>query len=308
LRGRPEPQYPALSADGDTLRVTCAQVTFCSRYTGGTPDAAWRSSGTPAPVDQRLGGVGRTGPLRGLKVGCSGTDLLDGLLAGSPYADSQDCLVPLTLFLPVGCTYQSTLGRFRIDEQGTVHALTDGMVLEGNVLCRDAPAPPQPEPPQVVRGYWVMSHAMRRVFRRGETAHFHVIASGHCPAAQLDIVAGTHVVGRLPMPAIDGTDTRDFVLGTGALPPGPHTIAVRHNAHFEIQLVDVLDTSPTYVHAVSCCNMADFTVDDAGPEALTAAGVRSVAAFGRWALLNDAGHTAARDAPPRRAAGDVATP
>ena len=50
------------------------------------------------------------------------------------------------------------------------------------------PLSPQAAAPRpVAKGYWLMSHNLRRVFKRGEMARFHVIVSGDYPAATLAV-------------------------------------------------------------------------------------------------------------------------
>ena len=147
----------------------------------------------------------------------------------------------------------------------------------------------------VGKGYWLASQNLRRVYKRGEVAPFVVIASGDHPAGNLTIVAKAKdamtPLGVLAMPPVLGTDSRLFLLNTGALAPGKYELSANAaDAHpFGIEVVDILENSPLFLFTMNACGESDFTTDSAGLDQLRDTGVRSWSSYGFGGALNATG-------------------
>ncbi len=274
------PGHPALSYAKDTLQIHVVPVTFSA------VDAAG----------------GFAVPLTAFKLQLGETDLLSNLAPGQAGALA---FCPLTLYLPRGLKYESSAGAFAIDAEGKiVPAVPDSFRGGRFVLNREAKAAPAPLP--VGPGYWVFAQNLRQVFKRGEAARFHVIASGTLPAADLPVVvrAGTqrHAVGTVRLPAVSGgTDARLFSLDTNALPPGRYEIGLDHAAShaFAFELVELVAETPLVLQTVGCCNGAEFTFTADGFREIARSGIRCWVTYGHGSSLE-------REAPRAKALEGVA--
>jgi hypothetical protein len=249
--------HPALAAQGNTIRVRTAPVTFRAVDT---------ATGTQVPLTD-------------LKLLCQATDLLKDLLETKEPIGFN----PLTLFLPVGVTYKSSFGDFSIDEKGVVHPSDAAAAFfENGAFVRkfDGKPPAAVDASPIGKGYWLASQNMRRVFKRGEIAPFLILASGELPAAKLPIVAknsvGEFALGAVAMPAVTGTDSRLFQVDISALAPGKYELTAKiAGAHtFAFEVVDLLPANPLFLFTVNACGESNFTVDTAGLDQLRDTGVR----------------------------------
>lgn len=278
--------HPAIAVQGNAVHIRTIPVTFRA-------------------VDAR---TGLPVPFVGFQLICGKGDVLKDLL------DTKDQLGfnPLTLYLPVGTTYQSSFGDFSIDETGGIRPspaaapyFANGVfskVIERNAAVATA-APIGP-------GYWLASQNLRRVYQRGEAAPFVIIASGNLPAARLQVIArgagGQAMLGELTMPKVAGTDSRLFLLNTAELAPGKYELAVNAaDAHtFAIEVVDVLPATPLFLFTVDACGESDFTLDSAGLDQLRDTGVKCWTQYGFGGGLDTKGPgtvpyaSAPPDAPP----------
>jgi len=267
VNGHLAANHPALSVEGRTLKIHTVPVTF-------------------AAIEQ---GTGREVRLDGLVLKYRNFNLLEGIIPKEFVEMGARGFVPLTVYLPRGLSYYSNLGRFEITGKGEVKPEASARYAEGRFV--KSVKPTRVKAGAFGKGYWIVSHARRRVFRRDETALFHVIASGAYPAAALPVLAktgkGQCELGRLNMPAVDGADARRFLLEVGLLAPGKYEITVAHAdaRPFAIEVVDAQADTSVFLHSTACCNGADFTFDSAGLEVLGNAGIESVTALGHRGIL-----------------------
>lgn len=266
----PEPLHAALSVESGALRVHTVPVTFA---------AADAKTGAPLPLDD-------------LRLTHGTTDLLENLVGPSKKAAAFN---PLTVYLPRGTSYSSSLGDFQIDDAGKVvpganaAAFANGSFIRKVTSDRSAAAEP------VGKGYWLASHNLRRVFKRGEVGRFVVIASGEYPAGKLPVVvkptggARELTVGALDVPALAAApDSRLFLLDTAKLAPGKYEIGVRHaDGHpFAFEVVEILAKTPLYLFTMDACGDSPFTTDPEGLDELRKAGVRTWTRYGHGGMLN----------------------
>ena len=267
VNGRLVAQHPALSVDAQTLKVHLVPVTF-------------------GAVEE---GTGRPVPLAQLALSCRNGNLLEGIIPEQFAEMRARAFMPLIIYLPRGLAYASSLGRFEITDDGKIVPEAGARYAGGAFTATVPRARREAEP--VGKGYWMLSHALRRVFRRDEEALFTVIASGEYPASDLPVLAKTekaqHRLGTLKMPAVAGVDSRQLVVDVGALAPGAYELTVGHkDAHgFAFEVVDATRSTPLFLHCTACCNGADFTTDTEGLKVLGGAGIQSVTALGHVGIL-----------------------
>ncbi len=277
-------RHSALQADGNKLAIRTAAVTF-----------------------QSVDADGRAAMLTGFRLVHVRTNLLEHLVDTA----AEPAFSSLTLFLPIGTEYGSSLGRFAIDDAGRVSAsqLAPGVELRENTLTQKVTAAFAPPLGEIARGYWPLSHNLRRVFKRGEAARFDVIVAGPEPAAQVRLVvqsgqAPPREIGKLRMPAVEAaTDARLMLFDTSALPPGKYAMSVAQpDAHpFEFEIVEILPTTPLFLFTVNSCGESPFTFDSAGLDELREAHLQCWSSYGHGSVLGKLELTAApleSKAPP----------
>ncbi len=263
-----EVSHPALSVSGKAISIHTTPVSF---------SAIDSVSGAEAP-------------LRNFQLVFGSSDLLEHL-AGPAAAPAFSAL---TLDLPVGVEYKSNLGRFRIDEKAKVTAsdLAPGVTFNGGAFVQTVTGNLQPATEPFGKGYWVLSHNLRRVFKRGEAARFDVIESAGLQAADLPVVVHfdghDRTIGRLSLPdSSAGADSRLFLLNTSAFAPGKYEISLQSPvAHpFAFEVVELLPTTPIVLFTINACGESPFRTDSAGFDQLRDTHVQFWSTYGFGGVL-----------------------
>jgi len=259
--------HPSLSAEGKTLKIHLTPVTF---------------RGTDAATN-------RPAPLGGLSVMTGRSNLVDGLLPSGIFN-------ALTMWLPRGQQYTSSLGNFSIDNKGTIFPAPGGEPFKDGAFVQNIEPVNVAAVPAPAKGLWLAANNLRQVFKRGETVPMNLIASGAYPAGQIAIKArsesGTEfALGKVTLPEVKGVDSRLILVNTRLLPAGKYQLSLDHPdaKPYSIDVVDVYKSTPIFLHALSCCNGADFTLDPAGVAELKAAGVSAWISFGHSSVTGDGG-------------------
>ncbi len=235
--------------------------------------------------------------------------------------------MPLTIWLPVGLTYQSTFGSFSVSETGEATAAgqpVSGVRIEGRTLTMQVaeppPAPRQSTPAEA--GLWLHSQRGRTAFTHEEAPWLHLLASGPRPAGQAVLHArrvgegalaealGTlsappnpadFELGAVDLPAIAGADFdgRSVQLPAALLPPGRYEIWLaegeRRSPAIAFELVPWQRRSSFLVQTMSCCTAAPAN-DPPGLALLCAAGLEMTTATGHFSEFD---FTLPKLGPPR---------
>ncbi len=229
--------HPAVAIAGDEVRILCAPVRL-----------------------EEVDSEGRPVPSR-IRISCGGLNLL---------REEVD-FNPLLLWLPIGVTYQSSMGTFAVALDGKVTAepaaLAAGVVVTPEGLRLVAAAkPPVARTPAVIDAHklFVTGHRGRTVFTQQETANFAVLVPRGCtggraqillrPAALAD-AAEALALGEIELPAVADRefDSRQFELDASTLQPGRYVLTVKGPAAgsdpLPLTVVAWYDRSPFFVHS-----------------------------------------------------------
>lgn len=269
--GKLSSSHPAIQVAGGEVRIRCARVRLDSVDAGGAP--------VPLAVSLR---VGQASLLR-----------------------QEARFNPLTIWLPVGVKYNSSLGDFTVTPEGRVEAsaLADGVAVVGNGLRRTLKAAPraasQPKAPE--GKLWLIAPRQRSVFADTEEPVFAIIASrgfpgggavvSCAPTAPAD--AQPLALGNVPLPAVERGefDSRQVRLRMSALPAGDYRLWLEaEGVKSEAVPVTVvawprLRRSPFFVHTMSGCTGCWPTTDE-GLEVLRNAGVEMASCTGHTSILD----------------------
>ncbi|MFP4027771.1 MAG: hypothetical protein ACLFWL_08280 [Candidatus Brocadiia bacterium] len=269
INGKASTRHPATTVGGSKLKIHTVPVTFAARVKG----------------------TKRLVPLRGLTLRRKGTNLLHKLVTDRQGRHRSAAYVPLTMYLPRGFKYESSLGNFEITATGKVQPLTGKERFEKGTFYKTV-QPAESQKPKPVQGMWVVSRTGRRVFQRGETVLLNVIYGKMEETGKLNVLAQSGgqkiTVGTLKLTPSEKNDARRILLDTGRLRPAQYTIKLDHPEcrGLRIEIVENPKTTPLFLHSTACCNKADFTLDPAGLEVLQNAGIESVTQLGHHGVLS----------------------
>ncbi len=210
----------------------------------------------------------------------------------------------LTMWLPVGARYRSTLGDFTLDGAGQLTAdaatLAPGVQvqereLRQQITARTTAADPlhftHPAP-----ALHLLTHLQRRVYAESEALPLTLLAPRGFAggAVTVQVRSGDEpprALGQVEMPQVEQVafDARLLEIPAGTLGPGTYALtavgAGMSSAPWAVTIVPWRARSSFFVHTMSCCTDA-WPTDDEGLRLLHEAGLEMLTATAHRSLLD----------------------